>query len=55
MIGFMKIKRKEKTMTKKIDSKGRITIPKKIRKQLKLKPNQTLKIRNEKNSIILTK
>lgn len=42
-------------MTKKIDSKGRITIPKKIRKQLKLKPNQTLKIRNEKNSIILTK
>jgi len=48
-------RRKEKTMTKKIDSKGRITIPKKIRKQLKLKPNQTLKIRNEKNSIILTK
>lgn len=38
----------------KIDKKWRIVLPKGLRKSINLKPNQHLRLRGEKNSIVMT-
>ena len=41
--------------TVKLDEKGRITVPKKIRRKLKLQPGDRLIVRIDKNNIIIEK